>query len=114
MIESVHRGKPASQIPPIESFDLMYIRTGNTPVILRENQAPIVDGWRKLCTLADYKIEDAQPVLAMIPLSTDSEHSSLSPTTDRRKASFLTTKRYRFVLYESNITNITVLEKFRF
>ena len=64
-------------------------------MILRENQAPIVEGWRKLCTLADYKIEDPTPVLAMIPLSTDSEHSSLSPTTDRRKASFLTTKRYR-------------------
>ena len=41
VIEAVHRNKPASQIPSIESFDLMYIR-GTTPEILREsNKAPV-------------------------------------------------------------------------
>ena len=64
-------------------------------IITLPASSQIVEGWRKLNTLSDYKLEDSCPVFAMIPLSTDSEHSSLSPQAERRKTSFLTTKRYR-------------------
>ena len=55
----------------------------------------IVEGWRKLNILGDYHVEDSGAVFTMIPISTDSEHSSISPTTDRRQTSFLTQKKYR-------------------
>ena len=40
-IESIYRNKPASQLPVIESFDLMYVGAANKSVVLREDRHPV-------------------------------------------------------------------------
>lgn len=111
ILEAVHRNKPASQIPSLESFDLIWLN-GTSPVSLREDtNKEVVDGWRRVSVLSDYNITDEAPYFTMVPLRQDSETSS-SPITERRKTSFLSKKcRSNKSLISAGVSNNHLEEK---